>query len=259
LKDGRLKGRVALVTGAAQGIGAAVSLGLASEGALVLVTDRDGNAAEATAARIAAQFGVDACAAVKLDVTAEDDWTNAIAACRSRFGALNILVNNAGVMKVGSIADIDLADWRLSMAINADGPFLGCKHALPLMCESQPGSIVNIASISALVASERLVAYNASKAALWMLTKSVALHCARRGWNIRCNSIHPSFVRTALLDGFIGEREPDEVLGKLSRQIPTGRIAEVEDVVAAVIYLASDDSAMMTASELKLDGGLSAM
>ena len=170
-----------------------------------------------------------------------------------------MLVNNAGIVAVGSVEDLDLETWRRSLAINADGPFLGCKYALPLMRESGPGSIINMSSISAMIASHNMAAYNASKAALWMLTKSVALHCARKGWPIRCNSIHPTFVRTALLDGFVGDRDRDEILGKLARQVPIGRIGEVEDVVKAVIYLASDDSSMMTASELKLDGGLSAM
>jgi NAD(P)-dependent dehydrogenase (short-subunit alcohol dehydrogenase family) len=115
-----------------------------------------------------------------------------------------------------------------------------------------------MSSISAMVASHNMAAYNASKAAVWMLTKSVALHCARQGLRIRCNSIHPTFVRTGLLDEFVGTRDRDEVLAKLARQIPLGRIVEVEDVVRAVNFLAGDDSAMMTGAELKLDGGLSA-
>lgn len=257
--SGRLEGRVALVTGAAQGIGAAIARGLAQEGAAVFLTDRDGAGARITADAIASEFGRDRAVAQPLDVTIEDDWKAVIATCGERFGGLNVLVNNAGIVAVGSVEDLDLETWRRSMAINADGPFLGCKHALPLMRESQPGSIINMSSISAMIASHNMASYNASKAALWMLTKSVALHCARKGWNIRCNSIHPTFVRTALLDGFVGDRDRDEILGKLAKQVPIGRIGEVEDVVKAVTYLASDDSSMMTASELKLDGGLSAM
>ncbi|MCW1427532.1 glucose 1-dehydrogenase [Novosphingobium sp. JCM 18896] len=255
----RLERRVALVTGAAQGIGAAIAEGLAREGATVLATDRDAAGAQAVADRIVAAWGEGRAAAQALDVTREDDWKAAISVCGERFGGLNVLVNNAGIVAVGSVEDLDLETWRRSMAINADGPFLGCKYALPLMRESGPGSIVNMSSISAMIASHNMAAYNASKAALWMLTKSVALHCARKGWPIRCNSIHPTFVHTALLDGFVGDRDRDEILGKLARQVPIGRIGEVEDVVKAVIYLASDDSSMMTASELKLDGGLSAM
>lgn len=247
------------MTGAAHGIGAAIAQGLAAQGALVLVTDADFPGAQAVAGRICGEFGEDRAVPFALDVTSEGQWQAAIAACRASFGSLRILVNNAGIVTLGSVEDLELDAWRRSMSINVEGPFLGCKHALPLMRESGPGSIVNMSSISAMVASHNMAAYNASKAAVWMLTKSVALHCAKHGWNIRANSIHPAFVRTALLDGFVGDRDRDEIFGKLARQIPNGRIGEVEDVVRAVIYLASDDSSMMTASELKLDGGLSAM
>lgn len=254
----RLQGRVALVTGGAQGIGAAVALGLAREGAKVLVTDVDGDGAETSAAAIVAELGAETARAHPLDVTDESGWIAAIAACSDAFGSLNVLVNNAGIVTLGSVEELSLAEWRRSMAINADGAFLGCKYGLGLMRESGPGSIINMSSISAMVAAGNMAAYNASKAALWMLTKSVALHCAKSGWDIRCNSVHPTFVRTGLLDGFVGARDPDDVLAKLARQIPLGRIVEIDDVVRAVLYLASDDSAMMTASEIKLDGGLSA-
>jgi NAD(P)-dependent dehydrogenase (short-subunit alcohol dehydrogenase family) len=145
------------------------------------------------------------------------------------------------------------------MAVNSDSAFLGCKHALPVMRENQPASIINMSSVSGLIASHNLTAYNVSKAAVWMLTKSVALHCAKSGWDIRCNSIHPTFVRTPLLDDIIGERDEETILAKLARQVPIGRIGEVGDVALAVVYLASDESAMMTGSEIKLDGGMSAM
>lgn len=253
-----LEAKVALVTGGAQGIGAAIARGLAAHGASVLVTDIEMSDANAVAEGIRAQCGDTRAAACALDVTSEEQWRTAIATCREVFGALNILVNNAGVVTIGSVEDIDLDAWRRTMAVNVDGAFLGCKYALPLMKTSGPGSIVNMASISAMVASSNMAAYNASKAAVWMLTKSVALHCARQGWNIRANSIHPTFVRTSLLDSFIGDRDREEMLEKLARQVPIGRIGEVEDVVRAVLYLASDDSSMITASELKLDGGLSA-
>lgn len=255
----RLQGKTALVTGGAQGIGAAIAIGFARQGARVMVTDRDGAGAEAVAARIRFEFGEDFAASVALDVTREAGWAAAIKACRESFGALSLLVNNAGIVTMGSVEDLSLEDWRLSMAVNADGAFLGCKYALPLMRESGAGSIINMSSISAMIAAPNMLAYNASKAALWMLTKSVALHCARQGWKIRCNSIHPTFVRTPLLDGFAGGRDREETLAKLARQVPIGRLGEVEDVVQAAIYLGSDESTMMTASELKLDGGLSAM
>lgn len=255
----RLAGKTAFVTGAAQGIGAGIAEALAREGAKVAVTDLDEEGARATAARIEAACGAGTALALRHDVTREEDWIEALDAVRAAWGALSVLVNNAGIVSLGSVEELSLADWRRAMAVNADGAFLGCKHALPLLREGQPASIVNMSSVSALIASHNLAAYNASKAALWMLTKSVALHCAKSGWNIRANSIHPTFVRTPLLDGFVGDRDEEVVLGKLARQVPIGRIGEVGDVTAAVLYLASDESSMMTGAEIKLDGGLSAM
>lgn len=246
----RLAGKKALVTGGAQGLGAAIAQALAANGAQVVVTDINEAGAAKTAAAINAT-------SIRHDVTSEDDWGAAIAHARAAMGGLSVLVNNAGIVTMGSVEDLDLDSWRRTMAVNADGAFLGCKYALPLLRETQPGSIINISSISALVASHNMAAYNASKAAVWMLSKSVALHCARQGWDIRCNSVHPTFVRTPLLQAIIGEQS--ENLAKLARQVPLGRIGEVEDVAAAVVYLASDESRMMTGAELKLDGGLSAM
>ena len=257
--SGRLEGKTALVTGGAQGLGAGICEALAGEGARVAVSDLNEQGARDTADRINAAQGDGAAIALGLDVISEDGWIAAIDTVSSEFGGLSVLVNNAGIMVMGSVEDLDLASWRKSMAVNADSAFLGCKHALPLMRESQPGSIVNMSSVSALIASHNMVAYNASKAALWMLTKSVALHCARGGWNIRCNSIHPTFVRTPLLDDIVGDRDEETILGKLARQVPIGRIGEVGDVASAVVYLASNESRMMTGSELKLDGGLTAM
>jgi NAD(P)-dependent dehydrogenase (short-subunit alcohol dehydrogenase family) len=255
----RLAGKTALVTGGAQGIGAAIAEALAREAARVLVTDLNADGAAATAGRIDAAQGEGTAFSMRHDVTSEADWIAALDEARERFGGLSVLVNNAGIVTMGSIEELDLAEWRRAMAVNADSAFLGCKHALPLLREGQPASIVNMSSVSGLVASHNLTAYNASKAAVWMLTKSVALHCAKSGWAIRCNSIHPTFVRTPLLGGIIGERDEAETLKKLARQVPIGRIGEVEDVATAVVYLASDESAMMTGAEIKLDGGLSAM
>lgn len=253
-----LDGKRALVTGAAQGVGAGIARALAAEGARVLVTDLNAAGAADVAGRINTEVGAGVAFSLGHDVTAEADWIAAVEAARAQMGGLSVLVNNAGVLPLGSVEDLSLADWRRGMAVNADSVFLGCKHALPLMRERQPGSIVNIASVSALIAGHNLAAYNASKAAVWMLTKSVALHCAKQGWDIRCNSVHPTFVRTAMLDDIVGAGD-EAALAKLARQVPLGRIGEVEDVAAAVVYLASDASRMMTGSELKLDGGLTAM
>lgn len=253
-----LSGKTALVTGAAQGMGAGIARALAAEGARVLVTDLNAAGAAEVAARLDAEFGAGSAFGVAHDVTSEAGWIAAVETARARLGGLSVLVNNAGILPLGSVEDLSFEDWRRGMSVNADSVFLGCKHALPLMRESQPGSIVNISSVSALIAGHNLAAYNASKAAVWMLTKSVALHCAKRGWDIRCNSVHPTFVRTAMLQDIVGS-EDEAAYAKLARQVPLGRIGEVEDVAAAVVYLASDASRMMTGSELKLDGGLTAM
>lgn len=255
----RLAGKTALVTGAAQGLGAGIAFALAREGARVVATDRNPAGAAETAAGIDSELGAGTAFAIRHDVTSEDDWQAALAFAAERLGGLSALVNNAGIVTLGTVEELDLASWRQAMAVNADSAFLGCKYALPLLRQSQPAAIVNMSSISALIAGANLAAYNASKAALWMLTKSVALHCAKQGWNIRCNSVHPTFVRTPLLDGIVGSHEDDARVAKLARQVPLGRIGEVADVAAAVVYLASDESAMMTGAELKLDGGLSAM
>jgi NAD(P)-dependent dehydrogenase (short-subunit alcohol dehydrogenase family) len=253
-----LLGKTALVTGGAQGMGAGIAHGLAAVGCKVVVTDVNAAGAAEVAGQINLLHGEGMASSVRHDVTSEAEWIAAVEFARAQMGGLSVLVNNAGILTFGSVEDLSLEAWRRGMSVNVDSVFLGCKHALPLMRESQPGSIVNISSVSALIASHNLANYNASKAAVWMLTKSVALHCAKQGWDIRCNSIHPTFIRTPMLQQIDGE-DAQSAHAKLARQIPLGRIGEVEDVAAAVIYLASNASRLMTGSELKLDGGLSAM
>ncbi len=258
--SGRVAGKKALVTGAAQGLGAAIARMLAREGAQVMLTDINAAGAAREAAAIDAECGAGTAFAAGHDVTSEEGWLAALAAANDRLGGLSVLVNNAGIVVGGSVEKLSLEQWRKSFAVNADGVFLGCKHALPLLRESQPASIINISSISALIADGNMAAYNASKAAVWMLTKSVALHAARKGWDVRCNSIHPVFIDTPLLDDFVPKTATprDETLGKLAHQVPMGRIGQPDEVAHAVIYLASDESRLMTGSELKLDGGISA-
>jgi NAD(P)-dependent dehydrogenase (short-subunit alcohol dehydrogenase family) len=256
---GRLLGKKALVTGAGQGLGAAIAAMMAREGALVLLTDRDEPAVRDRAAAINDELGEVRAFSAALNVTLRSEWNTALEVAGERMSGLSVLVNNAGIAPLGSIESLDEATWDQAMRINLDSVFHGCRAALPLMRESQPGSIVNISSIAGLIASPGFAAYNTSKAAVWMLTKSIALHCAREGWDIRCNSIHPTFVRTALLDSLGGDRSREEMEARFARQIPTGRLGDPDDVAYAAVYLASDESRMMTASELKLDGGISAM
>jgi NAD(P)-dependent dehydrogenase (short-subunit alcohol dehydrogenase family) len=257
---GRVAGKTALVTGAAQGLGAAIARLLARESARVLLTDINAAGAAEVAASIDAECGSGTAFAARHDVTSEADWLAVLAVAREKFGGLSVLVNNAGIGTGGSVEELSLDDWRRCMAVNADSVFLGCKHALPLLRDGQPAAIVNISSIAGLVADGNMAVYNASKSAVWGLTRSVALYCARSGWQIRCNSVHPAFVDTAILDNF--RRKPgtshEDLKGKLARNIPLGRVGEPEEVALGVLYLASDESAFMTGSELKLDGGLSA-
>lgn len=257
--SGRAQGKKVLVTGAGQGIGAASARLLAGQGARVLLTDVAADRAAEQAAAINRECGAIVAFSTRLDVTSEAEWIAAIETARAQLGGLSVLVNNAGVVLTGSVEDFDLETWRRGMSINVDSVFLGCKHALPLLRESQPASIVNLSSIAGLIASGSFANYNATKAAVWLLSKSVALHCAKQGWDIRCNSVHPTFIRTPILDDLAGDRDKDVVLDKLARQVPLGRLGEPEEVAQAILYLACDESRFMTGAELKLDGGISAM
>ena len=224
--SGRCRGKAALVTGAAQGLGRAAAAALAREGARVLLTDRNAEGVVAAAAAIDAELGKGVAFAFPHDVTSEADWIAAIAHAREKLGGLSVLVNNAGIAQLGSVEDLSLEAWRLGMSVNVESVFLGCKYALPLMRESQPGSIINISSIAGLIASHNFAVYNASKAAVWLLSKSVALHCARNGWDIRCNSVHPTFIKTPILDSLIGDRDEATVLAKLADRCRSGASAK---------------------------------
>lgn len=254
----RAAGKKAFVTGAAQGLGAASAAMLARHGAKVAVSDINAAGAQAVADAINAECGAGTASAHALDVTDEAQWSKAIADAADAMGGLSVLVNNAGVAPLGNIESTATDDWHRTHAINLDSVFFGTRAALAIMRANTPGSIVNISSIAGLIASHAFAGYNASKAAVWMLTKSIALHCAKEKIDVRCNSIHPTFARTPLIDG-IGHGTPEEREAKLARQIPLGRIAEPDDIAYAVLYLASDESRMMTGAELKLDGGISAM
>ena len=251
---GRVSGKVALVTGAASGIGKAVAMMLAREGAHVAATDIDSEGGAATVAAIGgdARF-------IAHDVTDEDTWRAAIEDAVGAYGGLHILVNSAGIGFASNIEETTLEDWRRVHAVDLDSVFLGCKHALPAIADAGGGSIVNISSISGIIAGHNLGAYNSAKAGVRLLTKSVALHCARKGYNVRCNSVHPAFVDTPILDSILKRAGREEGLAKLSRQVPLGRVGSPDDVAYGVLYLASDESGFVTGSELIIDGGISAM
>lgn len=258
---GRVDGKLALVTGAAQGLGRAHATLLAQQGARVLCTDLNGEGAAETATLINESLGDGTAFSIQHDVTDPDAWEAAVDAARENLGGLNVLVNNAGIGVAGNIETCNFEDWKRCFSVNVDSIFHGCQKALPLMREHAPGSIINISSIAGLIASDTMPAYNASKASVWMLSKSIALHCAKKNMQIRCNSVHPTFVDTPILDGTAKHSglDKDVLMDKLARQIPLKFVGEPNDIAYAVLYLASDESRFMTGAELKLDGGISAM
>ena len=258
----RLKGKVALITGGASGLGANAAQLMAQEGASVVVAD----IAEARGRAVADKLG-SAGHFVKLDVTSEDNWKAAIRETVDKFGALHVLLNSAGIGLSKTVEDITLEEWRKVHAIDLDGVFMGCKHGVAEIKKHTGkqtggrlgGSIINISSISGIIAGANMAAYNSAKAGVRLLSKSVALHCAKSGYNIRCNSVHPTFIDTPILDKY-RDRFGNEVMQqKLGRQVPIGRLGRPEEVGWALVFLASDESSFMTGSEVVIDGGISAM
>ncbi len=247
----RLEGRVALVTGAARGIGAAIAQRLADEGAAVLVTDVADEPGNAVTKRIVAAGGTASFA--HLDVTSDRDWEAAVGAAVDQFGGLDILVNNAGMGDLAAIEDTSREDWERTIGIDQTGVFLGMKAAAAALAESEHGAVVNISSIFGTSGGfGTSPAYHAAKGAVRTLTKNVALHWAEKG--IRVNSVHPGFIDTPILDDTRGT--PYEQM--MIDMTPLGRLGRPEDVAAGVAYLASDDASFVTGSELYIDGGFTA-
>jgi len=248
----RLENKVALVSGGARGIGAAITRILAHEGAKVVIGDVLEDAGQKTAAEINDAGGE--CVFVRLDVTSEAAWDSAVREAVSRFGKLDILVNNAGVTSRSMIEDISVDDWTRVMDVNVKGGFLGTKASIPLMRVNGGGSIVNISSGAAIAPQPNTSgAYSASKGAVRIFTKSTAIQYA--GENIRCNSVHPGPVETDMLNL---SREDDTELAKMKARVPLGRFGSAEDIAYGVLYLASDESSFITGSELVIDGGRTA-
>jgi NAD(P)-dependent dehydrogenase (short-subunit alcohol dehydrogenase family) len=255
---GRVQGKMALVTGGAQGLGEAIGKMLAKEGAKVTLTDVNGAGAEKVVAEINAAHGAGTAFAFQHDVTDEAQWQDVLKAAHAAMGGLNVLVNNAGIGSLGSVEDETYDMFKKVQTVDVDSIFLGCKYAIPLMREHGLGSIVNISSIAGIIASGNYVAYNTAKAAVRHLSKSIALHCAKTGGQIRSNSVHPVFINTPILDRTKEMFGEEKALAKLGRQIPLGKVGEPDDIAYAVLYLASDESKLVTGAELLVDGGISA-
>jgi 3(or 17)beta-hydroxysteroid dehydrogenase len=250
---GRVDTKVAIVTGAASGIGRACARRLAAEGARVIAADRD----EVGVRAVAEALGPPHLACV-LDVTDEAAWKSAVDLAVATFGRVDVLVNAAGIGVVANIEDTTLSQWRLVHAVNSDGVFLGCREVFRAMRPSG-GSIVNISSVAGLIGDGDLAAYCASKGAVRLLTKSVALHGARRGANIRCNSVHPGFIATPMVDALAAAYpDPQQARERLEHANPLRRIGEVDDVAHLVLYLASDEAKYVTGAEFVVDGGATA-
>jgi len=220
---------------------------LAAEGAKVVLADLNETDGQAAAEAIG-----DSAIFLRLDVTDEDNWKSVIAATVETFGKLDILVNNAGMIALGTIVDTELESWRKINAVNSDGVFLGCKHAIPVMAESGGGSIVNMSSVAAISGQSFVAAYTASKGAVRALTKSVAMFCKEQKNGIRCNSIHPDGVKTPMVVKVATGKdtasdEDIEEVGKL------GNMCEPEDIAHMVLYLTCDESRFVNGAEMLID------
>ena len=258
--SGRVAGKKALITGAAGGLGQAMARMLVREGAKVALSDIDEGRAVALAASINAEYP-DSAFAYGHDVTSEADWTRVVEAVVGDLGGLSVLVNNAGIGGNLVFAEQDTLDnWRKVQAVNLESVMLGCKHALPHLKAAPAASIINISSIAGLAAAPGMGAYNATKAAVWLYTKTVALECAKSGGTVRANSVHPVFINTPILDPFIAMAggSAETAHERLARGIPLKRIGDPDDVAYCVLYLASDESRFVTGSEFKIDGGMTA-
>ena len=258
---GQVQGKVALITGAAAGIGAACAEALAAEGARVVLTDVDDARGEALAAKLRAA-GHQALY-LHQDVVDEARWAEVIAAIEAQFGRLDVLVSNAGIAIMKPLLDMSLTEWRRQNAVNIDGVFLSVKYAIPAMRRAGGGSIIMMSSIAGIRGSAGLAGYSASKGAVRLFSKSVALECAGARDGIRCNSVHPGVIETDIWqkmpqgtqDGRNAPIDPRQLAANI---VPLGEAGTAADIAAGVVFLASDASRHMTGSELVIDGGSTA-
>ncbi len=240
---GRLQDKVAIITGAGGGIGAATARLFAAEGARLALTDINRDAVETVASAI----GTNAIA-IGHDVTSEASWQAVMDATLQAFGKLDVLVNNAGILHVGNVVHTSLDDWKRVQAVNGDGVFLGCKLAVPLMEKSGGGSIINISSNSANMGVSGFCAYSASKGLVRSLTKNVAAYCHERKRNVRCNSVHPKGVATRMITSMFDGIEDDSVRAGLM-----SKLCAPEDIAPMLLFLASDESHIANGAEFTID------
>jgi 3(or 17)beta-hydroxysteroid dehydrogenase len=243
---GRLAGKVVLITGAASGVGRENALRMANEGARVVLTDVNFDGVQKLAAEIGA-----AALALQHDIASESDWVRVMASTQETFGRLDVLVNNAAILAMGSIEDTSLEAWQKIQRINADGYFLGCKYGVAALKE-KGGAIINMASLAALSGMGHFCAYSASKGSVTALTRSVAAHCKQQGYKIRCNSIHPDGILTPMVKNLMAGIDPSSIEIKGD---PMARMCMPADVANLVLFLASDESRFINGSELRIDNG----
>lgn len=249
----RLKGKKAIITGAAQGLGYAFAKAFLAEGARVVLTDVQREKVSQAAQDLGADSGI------AHDVSDPEQWASVLARANATLNGFNVLIHNAGIGSFGDIESETLENYRRVMAIDCDSVFMGTQAAMPYLKENQPASIIVISSVAGLKASPRLLAYNTAKAAVAMMSKSIAMDCARAGYDITCNSVHPVFTRTPIIDPMIamkGSQEAGEAA--LTRNIPLRRLGEPEDIAGIVTYLASDESRFVTGGSFAIDGGMTA-
>jgi 3(or 17)beta-hydroxysteroid dehydrogenase len=251
-----MDGKRAIVTGAASGLGRATVAQLSAEGAKVIATDVN----EEDGRGLADELG-EGCIFVPHDVSSEPDWVRVMGVAQAELRGVDALVNNAGIVKFGTVEDASLEDWHRVLRVNLDGVFLGCKHVIPVMAASSGGSIVNVSSVAAMAGTPAFAAYAASKGGVRSLTKTVAVHCAQRGHAIRCNSIHPGGIDTPMTQGLpaaMASASPMAAEALASSGLGNVTLGAPEDVANLVLFLVSDESRHMTGAELVLDGGQTA-
>ncbi|WP_458370989.1 glucose 1-dehydrogenase [Pseudomonas fluorescens] len=241
----RVEGKVCIITGAASGIGREDALLLAREGAKVVLTDLN----EEAGRQVATEIGANALF-IRHDIASESDWQHVVKTTVEHFGRLDVLVNNAAILALGSIEDTTLELWQKVQKINGEGYFLGCKYAIQAMKETGGGSIINMSSVAALGAMPMFCAYSASKGAVAAMTRSIALHCKQQGYRIRCNSVHPDGVNTPMTQALAGGQPiPQEALD----QDPMNRMAAPRDIANVVLFLAADESRFVNGAEIRVD------